>query len=65
MLVDRIVAESLRIFTPPASEISCEKMDDRTLFDYPFGVRVKFGENVELIHLDWENIAPEAFANQG
>lgn len=33
--------------------------------DYPFGVRVKFGDRVELIQLDWNNIAPESFINQG
>lgn len=65
--VDRIVAVWLRIFEKKyqfSSEISLlktRKMEDRTLFDYPFGVRVKFGEKVELIQLDWNNIAPEPF----
>lgn len=40
-------------------------MENRVEFDYPFGVRVKFQNIVQLIQLEWNNIDPEPFAIQG
>lgn len=34
-------------------------------FDYPFGVRVKFNNKIEMIELEWNHISSESFMKEG